>query len=150
MKILFYNPVYFEKVFSFTRGKRGDVSEVRERRTRCRYFTGIQNKQCKEGIRYDSVRDESTSPYGFPCTISGGHCDKISPFTEDELDARDREIGERIVAIGKARAAIVATKERTGIIDCPCCDKGQLGFSIASNGHIHAGCSTAGCVRWME
>lgn len=38
-----------------------------------------------------------------------------------------------------------------GEIDCPVCKNGKLRYSIAGvNGHIHANCTTAECVRWME
>lgn len=121
------------------------------RKNRCRNFTGIQNKKCKQGIAYETVRDESTSPYGFPCTLSGGTCESLSPYTAEELEAQDREISERIGAIGKARAAIVAHGDFNGQLPCPVCGSGSLRYSKArSNGHIHASCSTEGCVRWME
>lgn len=37
-----------------------------------------------------------------------------------------------------------------GSIDCPVCEKGTLRYSRASNGHVHALCTNADCVRWME
>ena len=38
-----------------------------------------------------------------------------------------------------------------GQIDCPVCKVGKLRYSRAAyNGHVHAGCTTQGCVRWME
>ena len=38
-----------------------------------------------------------------------------------------------------------------GAIDCPVCKVGELSYRIAAyNGHIHAACSTPGCVRWLE
>lgn len=116
----------------------------------CRHFTGIQNKVCKAGVKYDDVRDSSTSPYRWPCTLGGGACDKLEEYSPEEIEEQERQYQEYFGRMLKARAAIKATGERQGIIDCPCCDKGQLGFAIASNGHVHAACSTAGCVRWME
>lgn len=36
-------------------------------------------------------------------------------------------------------------------IKCPCCPKGLLNYSIArSNGHTAAGCTTTGCVRFIQ
>jgi hypothetical protein len=44
--------------------------------------------------------------------------------------------------------------KRRGFADtmpCPCCEGGTLRYSVASyNGHIHAACSTPGCVRFMQ
>jgi hypothetical protein len=38
-----------------------------------------------------------------------------------------------------------------GVIDCPVCKTGKLRYSRAGyNGHVHAGCTTDGCVGWME
>lgn len=39
----------------------------------------------------------------------------------------------------------------SGLIDCPVCKTGKLGYSRAGyNGRIHARCSTDQCVAWME
>jgi len=52
---------------------------------------------------------------------------------------------------GKARAAIVASGKKTGVIDCPACGgRNTLHFMVAYNGHVRAQCATAGCVEWME
>ena len=74
--------------------------------------------------------------------------DQTKPITaETECNA-----GINRVAI--ARAAIVTAGragQTAGIIACPVCMTGQLRYRIAQcNGHIHAGCSTFGCVAWME
>lgn len=39
----------------------------------------------------------------------------------------------------------------SGETDCPVCKTGRLRYSRAGyNGHVHAGCSTSGCVAWVE
>ena len=39
----------------------------------------------------------------------------------------------------------------SGEIACPICGTGKVRYSRAAyNGHVHAGCTTQGCVRWME
>lgn len=70
----------------------------------------------------------------------------------------DQEMNLIISNYLKARAAITdylkATGQRerniSGVIPCPVCDKGFLGFFIASNGHCHAQCNTADCMDWIE
>jgi hypothetical protein len=60
--------------------------------------------------------------------------------------------------ICKARAAIikhVGDRKRRDVEDslpCPICEAGTLEYSYCGsyNRHIHAGCSTPGCVRWGE
>ena len=38
-----------------------------------------------------------------------------------------------------------------GEMKCPVCKEGTLRYSRAAyNGHVHARCSTADCVAWME
>lgn len=38
-----------------------------------------------------------------------------------------------------------------GVMACPICQTGKLKYSRSTyNGHVHARCSTAGCVAWME
>ena len=61
------------------------------------------------------------------------------------------------LVFGKIRTARKAITDIYGdkrgiesIIPCPCCESGELFFSIASNGHIHAKCNTGKCVSWME
>lgn len=58
---------------------------------------------------------------------------------------------ERIENIFKARTAIIAENKEVGELKCPICKQGKLRYSIArSNKHVHAACTTATCVRWME
>jgi hypothetical protein len=38
-----------------------------------------------------------------------------------------------------------------GEMACPICEAGKLRYSRSGyNGHVHAGCTTEGCVSWME
>lgn len=38
-----------------------------------------------------------------------------------------------------------------GKMECPVCRTGELKYSRSNyNGHVHAKCSTVGCVAWME
>jgi hypothetical protein len=89
-----------------------------------------------------------------PCMNGGAGCTRFSALTEEEMDAKEREITELLGRTTKARSKIVEAtggKRRvSGSIPCPVCKKSELSYSVASNGHIHAACRTAGCVRWME
>ena len=74
-----------------------------------------------------------------------------APVTKEERDALRANMCQRIKDIGTAREAIIATKQASGVMDCPICKTGKLGFSVArSNGHVHAHCSTRLCMSWME
>lgn len=118
----------------------------------CKHFTGIQNDKCAIGIEYDSVRDESMRPFRWPCLDEpcATTCARKEPITAKE-ETEDRErLAVMLKKIGIAYEAIVASGIRSGSIPCPACGSGSLHFSTASNGHIHAGCTSEGCVRWME
>lgn len=127
----------------------------------CRHFTGIQNKTCKAGVDYESVRVAPLKGgYHWPCilrTARGGEqerlgtCDKLSEYTPEEIAEQEREFKAALANMAMARRAILASGKQSGEIVCPCCNGGTLRFSIAKvNGHVHAACSTANCVRWME
>lgn len=73
-----------------------------------------------------------------------------APITKEERDQLRKDLPRRLEMIGKAREAIIATKQGSGVIDCPNCGN-KLHFSVArSNGHVHAHCETRLCVSWME
>lgn len=73
----------------------------------------------------------------------------------------DEQVKRALERTLKARSAIVEKigphEKKKGVgtvgnIDCPICSaKDSLSYSRSGyNGHIHAKCSTDGCVRWME
>lgn len=120
----------------------------------CRHFTGIQNPACKEAIAYSMVRElTGKGPAKFACLGDlPGKCPKYQPHTAEEIDAQAAERDRRFSFFGPARKAILATKLPRGRVDCPMCKgKETLAFNVArSNGHVHAMCSTKGCLSWME
>lgn len=143
----------------------------------CFHFNGIQHKTCDAGIAYDSVRPvlavpvvsqfsgETITTGPIPCfrklpngTESPDTCPQRRWPTQDEIDAREREITEAIEQIGRVMIAIKpwrtwSKKNRVAkheVIECPEC-KGRLHLSQAAyNGHVHGKCETEGCVSWME
>jgi len=89
-----------------------------------------------------------------PVYIPGGHGDTEWPADIPHACTASSSSPVSVDAI-KARAAIVAKHGKargvSGEMPCPVCSSGTLHYSIAqANGHIHAACSTATCVRWME
>lgn len=117
----------------------------------CKYFTGVQHEVCKVGLSYDAL------PKPIPCIYTGSAqpCEKREYPTREEAEADERETEQRFEWYRRARQAIVAHsgKQRgvAGKMPCPICLTGEVRYSIAkSNGHIHAGCTTKNCVRWME
>lgn len=136
----------------------------RRRRSFCNHFRSmVEHKTCEAGVEYESLKgipfDER------PCFATdgipkGGGCDKAEYPTPEEVEAEKKWLAERFGKTEKARAAIVEAcggpwkkgkPSVGGKIKCPCCDSGTLAYSRAGyNGHIHARCSSDGCVNWME
>lgn len=120
----------------------------------CKHFTGVQHDICAAGLRYDDVRTKAPFPNNFPCLIPAAPCSLREYPTAAEV-AEDAAKWERAMAsIFVARPAIIAKHGKArglaSTMPCPVCTTGTLAYSIAHNGHIHAGCSTPTCVRWME
>ena len=139
------------------------MAKARERRLlTCRHFTGIQNNTCGLGIFYDSCEKPlpCLPPYRDDADQSQGECAMRVFYTPEDLDREDRERDAFLFNMAKARTAIVAHMDERGTrktntssaLPCPCCDGGTLAYRCAGayNGHIHARCSTEGCVAWME
>ena len=133
----------------------------------CKHFTGLMDHEsCDVGVKYADVRVESTDGKGhsLPCLPKynrlGAKCDKCEFPTAEEIAAEQAELKKHMEEVIKARDAIVehlggpwkkGMKGSAGAIPCPVCEKGDLRFArFGYNGHIHAACSTNGCVSWME
>jgi hypothetical protein len=131
----------------------------------CNHYRAISgNTTCEAGVDYKAFKGKPDRLW--PCFSKRGcvhptSCDKAQYPTEAELEAEDLENKKHWDGISKAREAIVkhlggpwkrGVAGARGTIDCPVClVVNALRFSRAGcNGHIHARCSTAGCVSWME
>lgn len=131
---------------------------------RCKHYQAMSNHDvCKAGVCYEKFKGVPFNQR--PCfpdrgqTPPGG-CELAEYPTAEELAAEDAAFAKRIEQLGTARKAIVehlggpwkrGMPGAVGEIPCPVCKNGTLRFSRAGyNGHIHAGCTTAGCARWME
>lgn len=93
---------------------------------RCDHFNGIINDVCRAGVRYDDVRDTSTTPYRFPCLISEGRyapgaCDRAKFMTDDEAQAIEAEI--------RARAQARVDREKAGFC-------GQCGAKVERKAQV--------------
>lgn len=124
----------------------------------CKHYRGrYHNDTCEAGVIYADLpvipADQS------PCFGPGRNGCSLAEYpTAEEIAAEDRMFREAMERTKKARAAIVSHigpwkrgEGAGGSIPCPVCETGTLKYSRAGcNGHIHAACTTADCVRWME
>jgi hypothetical protein len=141
-------------------------AELRERgilRTMesCRHFTGVQHEECKAGIRYNSVNVIGPIPcIPFNTASPRNECELKSCWTREEAETNQAELERRSVeGLRAAFAAHTHAGEKgfkkgnggQGSLKCPVCQEGTLRYGVASyNGHMHAACTKAGCVSWME
>jgi hypothetical protein len=132
---------------------------MRKRTIFCKHFNGMRNDTCRAGIEYLSLGVRGGLEY--PCLKRARDpegtprvkCSKCEYPTQAELDAEAAESAARFEKNVTARAAIVAHAKdhpEDNTIPCPACKTGVLCYAVHSNGHIHAKCSTDGCVCWME
>ena len=130
----------------------------RRAKTCVHYRSAMDNATCKAelpfprpvvGVCFQSVRSYADDP-------PAPSCPRYQPLGIDA--ARAEEAATKVVSanVTKARAAIVervgGKVAKCGTMPCPICagEGHTLGYSIASNGHIFAKCTTPQCVRWAE
>ena len=132
----------------------------------CKHYRGMHMKTtCEAGVAFASLPHYATRDFHRTCPCFSdnleGECEKKEYPTAEEVAAEETEMEARFAAMVKARAAIVedcggpwkrGKPPEAGTINCPACGaEDSLRYSRAGyNGHIHAGCKTEGCVRWME
>ena len=138
-----------------------DRTKPLEKRTHCN--AGVEYASVETKIEYTYCNFGDRSVYGaksaHPCFKRQAHlthgCPKARYYTLEELAARHAESDKSIRLYSLVRAAIIShlngAKGGAGTIDCPACKTGTVRYSRAEcNGHVHARCSTEGCVSWME
>lgn len=140
------------------------MSERDKRLAACVHFNGCM-RGCAVGVDLlsfnggESYRMALKLPCHGPTPIDERYdpqtCEKYTPHTSEQLDEEDAYVDRILKGTRLARKEIVKHIEAggsdQGLIECPVCKTGKLSYSRARiNGHIHAGCSTPECVRWME
>lgn len=147
------------------------------RRKWCRHHKGnVLHAECALGVDIEALVTDQVGAekqgrhYMLPCHngrldgIAKATCDKCSLLTVDELRAADEE-AQRAVAEFMERSRSLEPwtqsirnrvrfngKSMSGVSDCPICETSRaLHWSCsAHNLHIHAKCTTDGCVSFME
>lgn len=128
-------------------------------RNSCRHHRGpLHNETCNAGVNYRKLGDDTRAGYlaRLPCIIGSPltkpdavTCDQLSPYTPEELAAKEAAMVKNSNDTLAAIRLIKATKKQSGTVACSVC-KADLQFSVSpSNGHIWGKCSTKGCLAWM-
>jgi len=138
--------------------KLGDIDGKREGRGFC--AAGVfYNDVKKTGARMIALPCFPPEPDNMPADGVWPQCPKQSFKTPDELDAESKEIEEAAGRSIKRLTVVIPAIQKAadgkrgvgGTMPCPVCKTGTLGWSVAGyNGHIHARCSTADCVSFMQ
>ncbi len=63
---------------------------------KCRHFNGVQNKECKNHIKYPSVDKMACFGPAYKDSPNRLECEGYSTFTPEELDAQDAELERHI------------------------------------------------------
>lgn len=105
----------------------------------CRHFNGIQNPECKAGVKYADVRIETERPYSLPCHGEQEVCScvKYEPHTPEELAAFEEQFS-------LAMRLLNAFAERETDI-CPHCGK-QVTTMKQVGRSVYMSC---GCRLWQ-
>jgi hypothetical protein len=127
--------------------------EIREQiKRKCKHFTGLLNKECSVGVKYDDVKDKSIKPFGLPCIENNGYCENYTAKTVEEIDAEELEI-ERLSSMSiesliKIKSKIKKNGELRGSIECPLCEGNLNYIASSSNGHVWSICKCG--FGWKE
>jgi hypothetical protein len=131
----------------------------------CKHYRGMHEKTtCEAGVVFKELTGYHSKGFLDACPCFGPGklpCDKAEYPNAEEMAAHDAEMLAMLERTVKARKAIVehlggqwkrGKPGARGQIDCPICGAANaLAFSRSGyNGHIHAACTTDGCVSWME
>lgn len=130
----------------------------------CNHYRSMSDhKDCAAGVLYETLKGIPFEKR--PCFARNGKpappgCDLAQFPTKEEIAAEEAEFKKLFERTVTARNAIVEhlgpytedSKSASGAINCPVCggDKSLRFRRAGLNGHIHAACTTEGCVRWME
>lgn len=135
---------------------------MKSKEGRCKHFTGINDDKCAAGVQYRELVGGEEYGWGarIPCVTNSltqdpVSCDSHQDPTPEEIKADGEALKKTFGDVMTARAHILKMIDKHGVshgrTQCPVCTDGILSFTQAQiNNHIHASCSTEGCVSWME
>jgi hypothetical protein len=88
-----------------------------QRMTCCLHFNGFyQHEECRAGVNYTTVKDETVSPFGYPCFKDrpcSTTCTKAEFMTEAQAKQSEAETLERLAERRRKLDANI----------CPVCDQ---------------------------
>jgi len=139
----------------------------------CKHFNGMMNDCCTAGINYRNLAGGGIDGMALrlPCHtafkdrqskegIQVIACDLREYPTREEAIAEENDNDASIERFLKSASVAHEDAKSKGLgkghsgaskCKCPNCETGEIRYSVAGyNGHMHAACTTEGCVSWME
>lgn len=133
----------------------------------CVHFRGVQHDTCKVDINLRQLvgGDDFGWARRIPCLKSDAEqcvvtCEKREFMNREQAEAEVKRDDERMRKAMIGISAAHHDAKQKGIvkgvggareIPCPVECGGTLRYRVASiNGHMHAACTTKGCLQWME
>jgi hypothetical protein len=131
----------------------------------CIHFDG-RSDVCKAGINVRQLVGGETMGWGLRTPCLADHkecvvtCDNREFPTREAAEVEAKELEDRADRVLKSIKAAHEDAKTKGFkkgsggkssLPCPSGCGGTLHYTVASyDGHMHAGCTTEGCVSWME
>lgn len=130
------------------------MSELREARVKLGMTTkSMAEKIGMTPIKYNNIERGMVPPNKADMQAIRDVLGPVKFFTEEEIASLEKEFSDYMESVGSARQAIIADsggkRSVSGSVVCPKCSQ-TLRYSVAFNGHVHASCTTQGCLSWME
>ncbi len=130
------------------------MSELRDVRLEMKLSTReLAEKVGMTAVKYNGIERGTVPPNEADMKAIRDVLGDVTFLTLEQIEAKEKEFEEAMSNILFARAAIIedagGKRSVSGSVTCPKC-AGTLRYSVAYNGHVHASCSTDGCLRWME
>lgn len=129
------------------------------RKGTCKHFRGSM-VPCVKGVDLKKLTGGGPGwMCRLPCrsaSLEKMSCEWYEEPTQADIEAEAVEVERLRERMRKIEPAIQALKRKhrgctgSGSVECPAGCGGTLKYAISGNGHMHARCSTDGCLSFME
>jgi hypothetical protein len=131
----------------------------------CKHFVGVQHALCGAGVHLRTLVGGPDLGWALriPCFARNADaplCNLRELPSQEEAERSEDEHEATLQKFSIAHKAAKADAKSKGLrmghggasrMPCPSGCDGELRYSVAScNGHMHAACTTKGCISWME
>lgn len=110
-----------------------------------------RGSHCAKGVFFRDDKSVDTAPcmpFNSRRKQDADPCEHREEYTAEERATWEKWCEQRMVDLGRAIDALPDDIKcgQGGRVACPVCETGEFCYSRQSNGHVHVGCTTQGCV----